>query len=283
MSHSRKKKRCKMVSFDDVNEKELKRLKKYGYEFIKPKSKQEIARLKGKTTLVLYKTGKLLIQGKKQDIEETTKLINFLCIAKEKKGISGVAIGTDESLKGDTFGGIVVAGFMADEKIRCELKQMGVKDSKLLLNPDVVELAKKIIEKYPKNYHIENIYPKEFNKLNLKSRITEILDILHERCFIKLVGKNKKIMHIVDLYPGCNVGDIKEKHAESKYIEVAAASIMARYGALMQIRELEDQAGFFIPLGSTHVGSALLEIKKKSLHPEYFVKLRFQNVRDFLA
>ena len=105
-----------MVSFDDVNEKELKRLKKYGYEFIKPKSKQEIARLKGKTTLVLYKTGKLLIQGKKQDIEETTKLINFLCIAKGKKGVSGVAIGTDESLKGDTFGGIVVAGFMADEK-----------------------------------------------------------------------------------------------------------------------------------------------------------------------
>ncbi len=269
-----------MVSFDNINEKSLKKLKKHGFEFIKVKSKHEVTRLKGMSTLILYKTGKLLVQGSKNNVEETVKLIKFLGIAKEKRGFSGVAIGSDESLKGDTFGGIVVCAFKADDKIRAELKELGVKDSKKMLKPDCVKLANELIEKYPKNYHVENIYPDEYNKLNIKYNVTEILDSLHEKCYKKL-SRRKNIIHIVDLYPGCNVGDIKEKRAESKYYEVGAASIIARYYALMQIRDLERRAGFFIPLGSTHVESALLEIKKKSLKAKNFVKLKFKNVQEF--
>jgi ribonuclease HIII len=268
-----------MASFDNVTEASLKKLKKHGYDFVKPKAKTEAARLSGPATMVLYRTGKLLIQGKKEAVSEAEKIIRYLGIAEEKKGYKGPAVGTDESLKGDTFGGIVVAGFKADDSIREELKGLGVKDSKKLLNPDVVKIATELINKYPKNYHIESLFPKEYNKLNMKMTVTEILDMLHERCFRKLASKG--IIHIIDLYPGCSVGTIMEMRAESRYLEVGAASILARYGALLQIRELEMKAGFFIPLGSTHVESSLLEIKKKSLNPENFVKLKFSNVVKF--
>ena len=269
-----------MVSFDNINEKSLKKLKKYGFDFVKIKSKHENVRLKGMSNLVLYKTGKLLVQGSKSNVEETVKLINFLGITKAKKKFSGIAIGSDETLKGDTFGGIVVAAFKANDKLREELKDLGVKDCKAMLKPDCVKMANKLIDKYPKNFHVENIYPKEYNNLNNKNNVTEILDMLHKKCYKKL-ARSKKIIHIIDLYPGCSIGNIKENRAESKYYEVVAASIIARYYALMQVRDLERKAGFFIPLGSTHVSSALLEIKKKSLNPKDYVKMKFKNVEEF--
>ena len=92
------------------------------------------------------------------------------------------------------------------------LKEIGVKDSKKLLNPDIVKLAKEIMEEFPKKYHIENIYPAEYNKLNLKLNVTKILDKLHDKCFKKLKCKST-LLHIVDLYPGCDVGNIKKKNA----------------------------------------------------------------------
>ena len=147
-----------------------------------------------------------------------------------------------------------------------------------MLNPDIVKLAKTLIEKYPKNYHVENLSPKDYNKLNVKMNVTQIMDLLHKKCYTKLA---RTAVHIVDKYPGCSVGNIMETKAESKYYEVAAASIIARYFGLMQIRTLEMKAGFFIPFGSSNVESALLEIRKKSLDPSKLVKMKFRNVIRF--
>ncbi|MEM3374079.1 MAG: hypothetical protein QXE31_02545 [Candidatus Woesearchaeota archaeon] len=269
-----------MVLIEHVTEKDLEKLKNYGYEKREPKSSKEIVRYRKNATLILYKNGNLQIQGRKNRITEAEELIRKI-LDKPTKKISGEVIGSDESLKGDTFGGIVVAGFKADDEIREQLKEIGVKDSKRLLNPDITRIAQVLIEKFPSNYHVESVFPKEFNKLNLRYNMTEILDLLHEKCYKKL-AKNSKITHVVDLYPNCSVGDIREKEAESKYLEVAAASILARYYALLQIRELEKKAGFFIPLGSSNVENGLLEIKKKTLNFEDFVKLKFSNVVEFL-
>lgn len=271
-----------MAAYDNVSEAEARKFKKYGYSEDKITSKHELMRLSGSAKIILYKTGKLLIQGKKESVDEADKIAKFLGIGK-KSNYSGISIGTDETLKGDTFGGIVVAGFMADDEIRKNLKELGVKDSKTLHNPDIVKLANQLIAAYPDNYHIESMLPKEYNKLNIKHNVTEMLNLMHEKCYKKIAGRKTGIMHIVDMYPNCSVGDIKEPRAESKYPEVAAASIIARFGALMQIRELEQKAGFFIPLGSTHVESALLELKKKSLSPEDYVKLKFRNVEAFFS
>lgn len=267
-----------MPSFDNIDEKSLLKLKKYGFCIDKTKSIHEQIRYIGKSTLILYKTNKLLIQGSKDNVIDTVKLIEFLGIVKKIKTFVGLAVGTDETLKGDTFGGIVVAGFKADDNIRKDLIEMGVKDSKKLIRPQIVELAMMIIEKYPKNFHVEDVSPKTYNQYMSKMNVTKLLDKLHLRCYNKL---SKNAIFIVDKYPGCDVGDIRETKADSKYPEVAAASIIARYYGLLQIKNLEQSAGFFIPFGSSNVESGLLELRKKDLDPSLYVKVNFRNVVSY--
>ncbi len=265
-----------MVSFDNIDKKKLGKIRRYGFKPEDPK-KHEEKRFSGPCHVVLYKTGKLLLQGNADAIARTEKILKYLGITSESR-FSGPAIGTDESLKGDTFGGIVVCGFFADDQIRNDLNALGVRDSKTLNNAEITELAKKIITKYPKHYHVEDIFPKDYNKYILKKNTTGLLNELHGKCYRKLAGR-KEVIHIIDKYPGCNIGDIVETKAESKYLEVAAASVIARYFALKQIHTLEQRAGLFIPLGSSKVESALIQLRKKSLSPENFVKLNFKNVK----
>lgn len=184
-------------------------------------------------------------------------------------------IGSDEVLKGDTFGGIVVAAVKADREKREQLVSLGVTDSKLLDDKTVLVLAPKIEQLT--SCIVKNIYPPEYNAF--KGSITDMLNHFHKECYNYL----KPGTHIVDKFPGCTVGDIIETHAESKYIEVAAASVVARAHALKQLNDLSKRAGFTIPKGSTHVAEALRELKERALHPTEFVKLNFKNVKAALG
>lgn len=269
-----------MVTFQEVNNSKVKKLKKYGFKAVPTKADYELERYSGACSVTLYKSGKLLLQGNDEDVKATEKIIKFIGIdSKEKVRFTGKAVGSDETLKGDTFGGIVVCGFYADDKIRKQLINMGIKDSKDLNNADITRLAKELIEKFPDNYHVEELLPVAYNKLTKTQNITKILDKLHKKVFSKCRKGRKDVIHIVDKYPGCSVGDIMETKAESKYFEVAAASIIGRYHGVKQIMTLGHEAGMFIPLGSSNVESALIQLQKKKLKPEQYVKLHFKNVK----
>ncbi|MEK6846268.1 MAG: hypothetical protein AABY26_05890, partial [Nanoarchaeota archaeon] len=188
---------------------------------------------------------------------------------------SGWVIGSDESLKGDTFGGIVIAAVKADEKLREKLIELGVADSKTLSDKEVVRIAVEIRKVAP--CEIKSIFPEEYNQHN--DKITLLLNHLHKECAEYL----KPGKHIVDKYPGCFVGDVQEEKAESKYVEVAAASILARDAALKQLSSLSMEAGFTLPKGSTHVKLALLELKQRKLEPRKFVKMNFWNVKEIIS
>jgi len=185
---------------------------------------------------------------------------------------TGIIIGSDESLKGDTFGGIVVAAVKADEAMRKRLEGYGVVDSKKMADKKILLIAEKI--KKVAGCEVKNIFPEEYNE----DGITNWLNKLHRECYDYL----KPGKHVVDKYPGCNVGDVIEEKAEDKYVEVAAASILARAAALKQMDSLSSEAGFTLPRGSTHVKQALQELKAKGLDFKKFVKLDFKNVREFL-
>jgi len=88
--------------------------------------------------------------------------------------------------------------------------------------------------------------------------------------------------HVVDKYPGCRVGNVREEKAEDKYVEVAAASVLARAAALKQLDYLSMKAGFHLPKGSTHVKLALYELKERGKNFKEFVKVDFKNVQEFL-
>ena len=202
-------------------------------------------------------------------------------------------IGSDESLKGDTFGGIVVAAVLVDDEQKKKLESVGVMDSKKVTNEKIPLLAKQIRAICPYTT-VKSLMPEEYNQYKL----TSLLNQLHAECAQVLKENHMKendysldpdednaatYTHIVDEYPGWNVGDVAKTKAESLYIEVAAASILAREGALKQIVELSKKLGFDAPLGSTHVADALFKLKVSGKPPEYFVKMHFKNVQQALG
>lgn len=265
-----------MVVFQNVKKEELEKLKGYSKE--EPKTVYEELRLQKRgVTLILYTSGKLLLQGRPEAVEIIAQqLKNIGEKVKEEKfrKETGWMIGSDESLKGDTFGGIVVAAVRADDKIRAQLKEIGVADSKKLKDREIITIAQKVKKIAP--CEIINLLPEEYN--NYHGNVTKLLDKLHQDCRRDLASGK----HVVDKYPGCTVGDIITEKAESKYVEVAAASVLARATALQQLGYLSKLAGFTLPKGSTHVKLALHELQDRKLDFKKFVKVSFSNVREFL-
>lgn len=271
-----------MVVFVKVKKEEIEKLRKLkGYLEEEPKTVYEEIRLKSEgVTLILYKSGKLLLQGRPEEVEKLAKQL-------EKKGVGereklppfrqekGWIIGSDESLKGDTFGGIVVAAVKANDKIREQLRELGVADSKTLSDKEILPMAQKI--KRVAQCEIKTVLPEEYNRF--KEGQTKLLNKLHQQLASYLFpGK-----HVVDKYPGCNIGDVAVEKAESKYVEVAAASVLARAAGLEQLNFLSAEAGFNLPKGSAHVQLALMEMKERELDFSRYVKLDFKNVQEILS
>ncbi len=266
-----------MVTFLDVKKEKIQPLLfEQGFALWDIKTPWEVLRMKGPATAILFTSGKLLLQGRDDAIEKYRKFLVGEGFKEEKKPPfvkeEGIIIGTDESLKGDTFGGIVVAAVMADDNVRQDLLALGVQDSKKIDDEDILWLAK-AIERCT-DHAIESLYPEEYNHHTQ----TQLLNRMHALCAEKVRVK-RKAMHVVDRYPGCTVGDIRTTHAEEKYLEVAAASILARNEALKQLAYLSKELCYPVPKGSTHVQEALEFLKKSGKEPKNFVKLHFKNVK----
>ena len=129
-----------------------------------------------------------------------------------------VIIGCDESLKGDTFGGLVVAAVKCNDGQRGRLAILGVRDCKKITDGRVRELAAEI--KKVAKYSIQSVLPQEYNKYKL----TDLMNKLFKKAISDLRPADEII---VDKFPGCKVGDICEARADSKYTEVAAARKVA--------------------------------------------------------
>ncbi|MBU0666615.1 MAG: hypothetical protein ABIC91_02005 [Nanoarchaeota archaeon] len=265
----------------------IEQLKAKGFYEVPTTSQYEVLRLKGPCNVILYSTGKFSVQGKEDVVQKIKQELGLEVPKKVEKQSSlffhsklKVIVGSDETLKGDTFGGLIVAGFRANPSEQLVLKDFGVDDSKKFSDKQIKIMAKKIRDKFPKNYSIFTLNPKEYNDKIKSCNVTVLLNSLHHQVNQKL--KTKSSMHVVDKYPGCNVGDIIETKAESKYVAVAAASIIAREEAIKQFIELSKNVGFNIPKGSTHVSFALKKLVEKKIDFKDFVKMNFSNVQFFL-
>ncbi|MEA1928430.1 MAG: DUF3378 domain-containing protein, partial [Candidatus Auribacterota bacterium] len=120
-------------------------------------------------SLCLYKSGKLLIQGK-----GTADFVQFFLepeIIKEihfgyediLENYAGDRIGVDESGKGDYFGPLVVAGVFINAKSEKILREMNVRDSKKISPKKIMELRKVIRREC--RYSVVAIGPERYNQL----------------------------------------------------------------------------------------------------------------------
>jgi len=274
-----------MISLTGFDNKKIAKLLEGEFRGIPITNLYESRRLKNEDVLiVIYTSGKAVVQGKEKYAQFIADFIggkrkdNDITDKKETKG---TVIGSDESLKGDTFGGIVVASVKADNEKREKLKDIGVKDSKEITDTVIIELAEKIKDILGKDsYCIYEKNPEAYNQHI--GNTTSLLNAMHTRA-IKELGDADLIM--IDQYPGAriNLKNAKtETKAESKYIEVAAASILARERSLDQLDRLSEEVGFKLPKGSTHVKDALKRLKKEGLDFNKFTKMNFRNVKKFL-
>lgn len=262
-------------------------------------------RAKHKTsTLTIFKTLTLLIQGSHANelYLEICSLIEITPIIDDVKNsslsIELSLIGTDEVGTGDFFGGIVVAGaFVRKDQIKI-LKRLGVKDSKLLNDTKILELGETLIKEVVFSVHVlDDIKYNYINRVQ-NCNMNKIKALLHNSVIRHLLAKVENYDGIVidafttkekyfDYLNGEKdvVKEVKlEEKAESKYVSVAVASIIARYFFLEHFNKLSEEVGFELPKGA---GSKIdLAIQKilKTRNLKYFetiAKTNFKNLDKY--
>lgn len=269
-----------MAVLKGYKEKDLDVLLAHDYKDVPTKNAYEARRLRGEATVILYSTGRLLIQGSVMAVKYTEKILKGTAEkpSSENKGL--LVIGSDESLKGDTFGGMVAAAVKADDRARKKLEEIGVRESKKLSDTKIRAIAPRIKAVLGRNnYAVVERTPETYN---FAKGQTWLLNTMHSQAIRALGSADRRI---VDHYPSCSLRFDKlwrKVRADEKFIEVAAASVLARDAGLKQVEKLSKKAGFKLPLGSTHVSKALRRLKAEGKNLRYFAKVRFKNVKRFL-
>ena len=232
------------------------------------------------TTISIYKTKKIVIQG--NNVVNTCIKLNLPYVEYDKqqndenKEKLSSYIGCDEVGVGDYFGGIVCCAAYVDEWITKELKTLHIDDSKKISDDKILILGAKLKKICPNVTCI--IPPNKFNKLYDKYNNAHIIKTYgHNECITKLkakVGTNapvymdqycskdnylKYLNKLGIIYSSINKIDIFETKSESKYIAIAAASIIARYEFIKMINKLENKLheyksleSFVIPYGASN-------------------------------
>lgn len=243
-------------------------LKAQGFEISTPQYTVFAARKAG-VSCTFYQSGKLTVQGKEMAtfIEfylepNILKTFDFTYKNEVSENIDLTPrIGIDESGKGDFFGPLCVAGvYGSSEDIRA-LKQMGVRDSKLLSDEAIVKLAHQIQKRCV--HHIVKINPAKYNELIVQfGNLNSLLAWGHATAIEQLAEKTGCRRIIVDQFANEYVVltalkrkklslDVTQRHRAEEDVIVAAASILARCTFVEGLAQLEREYGQRLPKGAS--------------------------------
>ncbi|AEE14087.1 ribonuclease HII/HIII [Thermodesulfobium narugense DSM 14796] len=177
-------------------------------------------------------------------------------------------IGSDESGKGDYFGPLVVAGVeMTGDNLR-SLESSGIKDSKALNEERIFCLESEIINSKVLYKRI-TLLPEKYNNMyefykSKNANLNDILARLHFETISYFLDEKSSFKVVVDKFSvnsGLEKKFLKYKNvkffevvrAESEFLFVAAASILARAEFLRQMKRLSDEVGVKLKRGSVNV------------------------------
>ena len=231
-------------------------------------------------SLTLYRSGKLLIQGKdprRITAFLTSKGITLLSshpIPPAKQSLSKW-IGTDESGNGAYFGPLTVAGVLVTRETQKELAHMGVRDSKYLLDCAIKGLAPKIKQLCPHSILAIDpiLYNEAYETLRGFGKYYQILARGHARVIENILAEEPCHHTVVDQFGSekfmANALALMEKgrlirleqrtHAESD-IAVASASILARDEYRRGLEALSKRYSIDLPAG---VSNKVIEVGKE--------------------
>jgi len=237
-----------------LNEKQIKDLKIKYFEYINTKKLPYVNfQLKfDDCTITVYDSKKVVYQG--ENIEKYLQL--------ETIEIKDEA-GSDEVGTGDYFGPVVVCAAYLNEENYQFAKEIKVNDSKQISDETIRKIAPVLMDKCSYSLLIlDNI---KYNSIHKSNNMNQIKAKMHNQAYIHLQSKIGKLPNkcIVDQFTPENLyykyiqfesTIIKNLHfetkAESKYISVAVASIIARYAFLKAWDKMEEYYSCRFPKGA---------------------------------
>ncbi len=169
--------------------------------------------------------------------------------------------GMDEAGRGPILGPLVMCGVLIAKEDEKKLKDLGVKDSKLM-TPKQREQMFQLIKNIVTDFEIIKIQPKEIDEaVNSK---TDNLNWLEARGNIKIMKKLKPDEVVIDC-PSTNVKafteylekDVKNvkihcaHHADRDFATVSAASILAKVTRDKEVEKIKEEIG--IDFGSGYM------------------------------
>lgn len=231
--------------------------------------------------VALYKTGKVLVQGKPGALQTALKAWAYGSSASSAQPqlsdlagvpsstpsprMTGLArIGSDESGKGDYFGPLVVAAVYVDKQIEPQLQALNVRDSKQLSDSAILKLAEEI-RSICRGHGMMRVYlPERYNELYQQwSNLNLLLADAHAQIICGLQKKVSCELAIVDQFgdealvrealskAGCKIA-LEQRHRAEDDLAVAAASIIARAEFVRQMAALSQTVGIDLPKGASN-------------------------------
>jgi len=167
-------------------------------------------------------------------------------------------LGIDEAGRGSVLGPLVIAGVIIPEKMNKVLERMGVKDSKKLVPHRRTILSRKLKKMF--DYEIVVISALEIDQMRADGINLNDIEKNAMRDLIIKLAPEKAIVDAVDvkaerfqndLCQSTGVNVIAEHKADDKYIQVSAASIIAKAERDAQIEEINKE---YIKMGGIGSG-----------------------------
>jgi ribonuclease HIII len=243
--------------------------------------------------VMLYNSGKCLVQGK-----GATDWVQFnlepLVLEEVRTGYEEALnpelyephCGIDESGKGDFFGPMVIASVYADGDLAHRFNEMGVKDSKSIKNDKkALGLASELRRLLGSRYALVTVGPRAYNRLYASmGSVNKLLAWGHARAIEDLLdsvpdcpravadqfGPERQIRQAL-MKKGRKIVLEQRPKAESDPA-VAAASILARAGFLQALAALEKKFGQPIPKGASAQVREAATALVKSRGPEVLME-----------
>ena len=251
-------------------------LREHGYEFREAPYTRFVAE-KEKVNVVLYESGKLVVQGKgTQDFVEFVLEPGILKQA--RLGYETVLnpelllprLGVDESGKGDFFGPLCIAGAYVNESVVKAWQNSGIRDSKNISSDrKIAELAELIRETSGCVTSVVPIGNEAYNRLYSRMKsVNAILAWGHARAIENLMGQRHRmnpppVRAISDQFAAnkatvanalMSLGrdiELIQRHKAEADLAVAAASILARHEFVSRLASLEKQFDIRLPKGAS--------------------------------
>lgn len=207
-------------------------------------------------TITAYLSGKVVFQGK----DATTYAATYNPEVKKEKSKAVTHsdhqshAGSDEVGTGDYFGPVCVSACFIGQQDIAWVKSLKVNDSKQLTDEKIIEIAPQLMERLDHSLLI--VSPSKYNQIHNAYNMNQIKAILHNQAYLHLKSKIQQLpkLAVVDQftpeksYYHYLVGQKEiirglhfETKAESHYLAVACASMIARYAFLKSWEAMETQ------------------------------------------